>query len=812
MAANPTADRACRSGGSWRPIPTIVAVVVCWWLPVEAFADRWYVHYENAERALEAEEWSEAVGEIQEALERRGDSGSRVRTYGMRVMDYFPYLKLGIAYHHLGQSAAALEAFDTEERLGAIESSPEALQQLARFRQSVADSEGRARASARQRIEKIVQESLISARRWQEQDRVDEAIQALTPGLAAQPEHPEAVRLMEDLRTRAMVEEQVRRDQEEARENLRRGKDLLEQGDAEAAAGLLRQVLGAGGGEEAQILLRRALGEISAAVAEDERRSMIATALESARSQSAAGRWEEALGRLERIFALEADHREGGRLREEILAARAQARHDNQVAESLEVAAGAFTADRFEEALSAANRVLALDRGNAEALDLVRQAYGRISQRLLGISARENLPPAIRFADRRQEIDGELIEAIGGQDFRLSGVVIDRSPVNLEFLDGEGRSLEGSLSTQEVGGTFITEFRLGETLSPGPAVFTILATDEAGSTSRAEYRVLYRPAWWRSPWPWTVAVAALLALWRTRAWRRRRQRQELRQRRFNPYVAGGPIFDPDLFFGREPLVQKILQTVHNNSLLLFGERRIGKTSLLHQVHRRLEALDDPDFLFLPVYIDLQGTPEERFFATLADQIFEALDPAADRRRALGGAAGYSHHDLFRELHGLLAKLRDGSPKRLKVVLLIDEVDELNHYDPRVNQGLRSLFMKRFAENLAAVVAGVGIRKEWEKEASPWYNFFEEVEVRAIPPEEALRLVVEPVGEMFRFEAGAAERIVALSDGKPFLIQRRCLTLVGRLHEAGRRTITVEDVEDVEAQSAASSDASRGQGA
>ena len=39
--------------------------------------------------------------------------------------------------------------------------------------------------------------------------------------------------------------------------------------------------------------------------------------------------------------------------------------------------------------------------------------------------------------------------------------------------------------------------------------------------------------------------------------------------------------------------------------------------------------------------------------------------------------------------------------------LIDEVDELNHYDPRINQGLRSLFMKRFAQSLAAVVA-VGV--------------------------------------------------------------------------------------------------------
>ena len=87
-----------------------------------------------------------------------------------------------------------------------------------------------------------------------------------------------------------------------------------------------------------------------------------------------------------------------------------------------------------------------------------------------------------------------------------------------------------------------------------------------------------------------------------------------------------------------------------------------------------------------------------------------------------------------------------------------------------------------------------IRREWEKETSPWYNFFEEIEVDAIPPAEARRLVLEPLRGTFRFAPGAAERIVAASGGKPFQIQRRCLALVQRLHEEGRRTITLADVE------------------
>ena len=70
--------------------------------------DSWYQHYERAEKALEEERWEEAVSQLQEALQRRGDSGARVRTYGMRTTDYFPYLKLGVAYFRLDQLDARL--------------------------------------------------------------------------------------------------------------------------------------------------------------------------------------------------------------------------------------------------------------------------------------------------------------------------------------------------------------------------------------------------------------------------------------------------------------------------------------------------------------------------------------------------------------------------------------------------------------------------------------------------------------------------------------------------------------------------------
>jgi hypothetical protein len=95
-----------------------------------------------------------------------------------------------------------------------------------------------------------------------------------------------------------------------------------------------------------------------------------------------------------------------------------------------------------------------------------------------------------------------------------------------------------------------------------------------------------------------------------------------------------------------------------------------------------------------------------------------------------------------------------------------------------------------------VVSGVEIRKQWEKEGSPWYNFFEEVEVTAIGRDDAEALIRRPIQGVFKFDQGVVDRIIELTESKPYSIQRFCIALVNRLHEQDRRTITVADVEAV----------------
>jgi len=771
-----------------------------------ATADPWYEHYANAEQAIEDQDWAAAVHEINEALEKKGDSGARVRSYGMKVTAYFPYLKLGIAYYHLGQLDAALQAFETEVRLGAIAKSDTAGAELERYRGLAADAQATAAAEEKQRIQQIVEQRLSIARDLEDRGLLDEAMAALDEALAVAPDDVEAKGAMSQLRQQFAEKSGAQVRDQRVSELVETGQALFSAQNYSEASSVFRQALFLDPRPEIQALLDAAQSKLLAALetrrGPEDQLTSISAELDTVQALESEGQLAAALERLQSILALEPANNQARSIQSRLLQARKdaeaatarQARIDHLLAD----ADSRFEAGSAEQALSAANRVLALDPGNSTALKYVAQAYGMISQKLLGTGPRGNIPPAVRFVDLRQEADdGTLVQTISAPDFRLNGVVIDSSPVAIVFYDDDDRVLETDLDGQPLGEFYLTEFNIELTLPPGRSNFRLVATDAENLNSSSEYTVLYARPFFRAPWFYVLLLGGGVTLGGLFMWRRYHHGKQLRIRKFNPYVAGAPVLGDEMFFGRRKLVDRILQTIHNNSLLLYGERRIGKTSIQHQLKKRLRELEDPLYEFHPVFVDLQGTPETRFFRTIAEDIFQELTPVLDGLRpGIDKSGEYAYRDFVRDVRAVLKTLEMRTSKKVRLVLLIDEVDELNDYDPRVNQKLRSLFMKSFAESLVAVVSGVEIKKHWEREGSPWYNFFEEIEVKPFGPRDAQELIERPIGGMFKLDDGVVERIISLTAGKPYLIQKICISLVTRLHEQHRRKITIADVEAV----------------
>lgn len=771
-------------------------------LPGPAHADLWYEHYAAAEEALSDQNWAEAIEQLNSALEKKGDSGARARTYGMKFTPYFPYLKLGVAYYELGKTDAALQAFETEERLGAIAQSETHRNELERFRRLAIEAQQSALDEEDERILSVVRDSLITADRLEGVNDIEGAITALGNALAVSPDDPRALDTLQRLRSELAAQQQQEDLEKRVSTLVARGQVLLARGLLAEASSVLRQALDLQDDSTARDLFDEAQRRLRDELQAQQRSRSVAQGLTDVTALQTAGRLEEALESLQPILALDPTSPEALALERTLLDQQAladQSRLRSEAVKGLLADAEAALSDgRFEDALAAANRVLAIETGNEAALDQLARAYREINQRLLGDSPLQNFPPAIRFADlRRESDDGTLAQLVQSPQFLLTGVVIDISAVEIAFFTSDETPLEAVSTTQAMGDLFITEFQLAHHLEPGATTLRLIASDAEGLTSSAEYAVVYSRPIYRSPWFFAALAVLLATLVGSVGLARSRRKRRLHQRRFNPYMAGAPVLDAKLFFGREQLLERILQTLHNNSLLLHGERRIGKTSLQHQLKKRLEAMEDPAYDFFPVYIDLQGTREEHFFATLGEDIFDGLAPVLEGLApSRPFAESYSYRDLVADLRAILKALRQRSDKQVRLVLLIDEVDELNAYDPKINQKLRSLFMKSFAEDLVAVVSGVAIKREWDREGSPWYNFFEEIDVGPFRPEHARELVEKPIRGIFRLQDGVVERIVELTGGRPYRIQRLCMKLVSRAYELKNKEISVADVEAI----------------
>jgi tetratricopeptide (TPR) repeat protein len=139
----------------------------------------------------------------------------------------------------------------------------------------------------------------------------------------------------------------------------------------------------------------------------------------------------------------------------------------------------------------------------------------------------------------------------------------------------------------------------------------------------------------------------------------------------NPYIAGKSLGGQRGFCGREDilrLVETRLRTPDQGALVLYGQRRIGKTSILLQLQRRLPAPP-----FLPVYFDLMDRarrPLGQVLFEIAATIAAEAGMAAPDQALFDDQGGYFRRAFLPALYDALGAERIP-------VLLFDEFDVLD---------------------------------------------------------------------------------------------------------------------------------------
>ena len=267
------------------------------------------------------------------------------------------------------------------------------------------------------------------------------------------------------------------------------------------------------------------------------------------------------------------------------------------------------------------------------------------------------------------------------------------------------------------------------------------------------------------------------------SWIRRRRAV---RRRFNPYIAGTPVFDRQLFFGRETLARRALRIIESRSLAVIGERRIGKTSFLHHLGSALATDSSGERRYFPVFVDLEGVTARSLLHALMEEALESLavpQATRDALRYAGWPSEYPAADFDHDVRRLAEGLGRQTQLPATLVFLIDEVDALRGGMARLLHGASfAPLLADGSQPLRAVLAGVGRD-----------GVLEELELEPFTPLAAEALVREPVAGVYRYEPRAIELVLEASRLRPFAIQRICRNAVDRMLDDGRTTIRASDV-------------------
>lgn len=334
--------------------------------------------------------------------------------------------------------------------------------------------------------------------------------------------------------------------------------------------------------------------------------------------------------------------------------------------------------------------------------------------------------------------------------------------------------------------------------------------DRQGKVGRLEREfTLVRPLYWHVHFWLSLALTLVLITGGT-VFLAFRRRERARLDFFNPYIAGSPIQDERMFFGRKDLIRRIQNLVAHNCLMIYGERRMGKTSLLYQLKKGLAQAQHPAYTFFPAFVDLQGIQEEDLFHHIMGEMLAAYPDWAKLPLSFDEQArDYRARAFSRDVKAIIQHLAQEATKQVMVVLLMDEVDVINEFSEKTNQKLRSIFMKDFASHLSCIMAGIHLKKEWESSGSPWYNFFEEIPMTQLEAESAEALIREPLQGVFRIDAQAKSFILQSCGGHPYLIQKVMVSLTSHMIQQERKRIRRQDVEETLRQMSAEMDLIKG---
>jgi hypothetical protein len=281
------------------------------------------------------------------------------------------------------------------------------------------------------------------------------------------------------------------------------------------------------------------------------------------------------------------------------------------------------------------------------------------------------------------------------------------------------------------------------------------------------------------------------------------QETELRQEIDSPYIIGVPVTNrQQLFVGRTDISERLEQLIRDQRrppLLLYGQRRTGKTSLLNNLGRLLPQS------IIPLFVDLQGpatraSDSSGFLYNLAKGMIDSAQlqrrltlPHLSRENLT--ADPFTRFDEW--LDAVEAALEDNT-----ALLALDEFEVLDRVltAGRFNEDdvlgmLRHLIQHR--PKFKVLLAGSHTLSEFQRWSSYLINA-QVLHLGYLKENETRQLIETPIENFaLRYQPAASQRVIDVTCCHPFLVQLLCAEIVAYKNDQDpsiRRLATLDDVE------------------
>ena len=261
----------------------------------------------------------------------------------------------------------------------------------------------------------------------------------------------------------------------------------------------------------------------------------------------------------------------------------------------------------------------------------------------------------------------------------------------------------------------------------------------------------------------------------------------------NPYIAGAPVTESRMFFGREDIFnwieRNLIGQYVDHILVLHGQRRIGKTSILKQLSNRLPER------YIPVFFDLQGrthTTLDRFLWWLAREIARVLKQKRGIVIPTINKDAFAQDPEYLESH-FLPSVQSHLTEHV-LLLTFDEFDTLEEPDAKKSLATPLIeYLKRLmgGEGLSFIYSIGSSGRKLENMQAAYTEFFKAAlykKVSFLDRRDTQRLITLPVEGQLEFRKEAIDRIFYVTSGHPYFTQLTCHELFSLSQKTDLRRI------------------------